>query len=390
MQDSSSSNDLHDLTILLPCLNEAETLEICIRKASVFLKTSGIKGEILISDNGSTDGSQSIAQRLGVRIVHSPIQGYGAALIFGIAHINSKYTVMGDADDSYALDDLGFFIDSLKSGNDLVVGNRFLGGISPGAMPWLHKYIGNPILSALGKKFFKIPINDFHCGLRAFRTESIKKLNLKSIGMEFASEMIVRASLAKLKIAEVPTTLSKDGRSRKPHLRTWRDGYRHLIFLLIAAPKWIFLYPGFFISLSSLLGLTLLANGPYRANNFEFSINTYLILIGLLLAGIQIFSFGILTEALSLFYGMNTKSKLFKRFYSFFSLEKGIVFGIFLIFLAIVLFYSLVSRWDGSSISNLTIENSVRISGFIVLILNLGIQLIFASFFMSVIRDKLK
>jgi hypothetical protein len=208
--------------------------------------------------------------------------------------------------------------------------------------------------------------------------------------MEFASEMIVCASLAKLKIAEVPTTLSKDGRSRKPHLRTWRDGYRHLIFLLIAAPKWIFLYPGFFISLSSLLGLTLLANGPYRANNFEFSINTYLILIGLLLAGIQIVSFGILSEALSLFYGMNTKSKLFKRFYSFFSLEKGIVFGIFLIFLAIVLFYSLVSRWDGSSISNLTIENSVRISGFIVLILNLGIQLIFASFFMSVIRDKLK
>ena len=390
MQDSLIDNDLYDLTILLPCLNEAETLEICIRKANLFLKTSGIKGEVLISDNGSTDGSQSIAQRLGVRIVHSPIQGYGAALSFGIANINSKYTVMGDADDSYALDDLAFFIDSLKSGNDLVIGNRFLGGISPGAMPWLHKYIGNPILSALGKKFFKIPINDFHCGLRAFRTESIKKLNLKSIGMEFASEMIVRASLAKLKIAEVPTTLSKDGRSRKPHLRTWRDGYRHLIFLLIAAPKWIFLYPGFFISLSSLLGLTLLANGPYRANNFEFSINTYLILIGSLLAGIQIVSFGILTEALSLFYGMNTKSKLFKKFHSFFSLEKGIVFGIFLIFLAIVLFYSLVSRWDGSSISNLTIENSVRISGFIVLILNLGIQLIFASFFMSVIRDKLK
>ena len=235
-----------ELTILMPCLNEAETLAICIRKAKKFLSENNIDGEVLISDNGSTDGSQDIAKAEGARVVSTDIKGYGSALINGTKNAYGKYVIMGDADDSYDFLHLMPFVEKLREGYDLVMGDRFAGGIEEGAMPWSHKYIGNPVLSFIGRLFYKSKIRDFHCGLRGYNRESMLNLHLQTTGMEYASEMVVKSELNGLKIAEVPTTLSKDGRSRPPHLRSFRDGWRHLKFLLMYAPNWLLLYPGFF------------------------------------------------------------------------------------------------------------------------------------------------
>lgn len=250
-----------EVTILMPCLNEAETLATCIRKAKLFLQKNQIDGEILISDNGSSDGSQEIALLEGARIVNAENKGYGNALIKGCNEAKGKYVIMGDADDSYDFSNLMPFVAKLREGYDLVMGNRFAGGIEKGAMPWLHKYIGNPILSFIGKSFFKSNISDFHCGLRGYRKESILKLKLQTSGMEYASEMVVMAELNKLKITEVPTTLQKDGRTRAPHLRSFRDGWRHLKFLFMYAPNWLFLYPGMMLLIMGLVGSGILLGG---------------------------------------------------------------------------------------------------------------------------------
>ncbi len=237
-----------ELTVLMPCLNEALTVATCIAKARGFMAAAGIVGEVLIADNGSTDGSQDIARRAGARVVDVPRRGYGAALIGGIEAAAGRYVIMGDADDSYAFDALQPFVDELRRGQQLVMGNRFRGGIREGAMPPLHRYLGNPVLSFIGRLFFKVPVRDFHCGLRGFDRAAILSLGLCCEGMEFASEMVVKASLRHLRIAEVPTTLSPDGRDRPPHLRSWRDGWRHLRFLMLFSPRWLFLYPGIFVA----------------------------------------------------------------------------------------------------------------------------------------------
>jgi glycosyltransferase involved in cell wall biosynthesis len=239
----------------MPCLNEAETIGECIEKALRYIRQNNISGEVIVSDNGSTDGSIAIAEKLGARVVHAPEKGYGSALMYGIEAAYGKYVIMGDSDDSYDFSSLNPFIEKLREGYDLVVGNRFKGGISKGAMPFLHKYLGNPVLSFIGKLFFNSSVNDFHCGLRGFRQDIVALLNLRTTGMEFASEMIVKASLFKLRICEVPTTLSVAGRSRPPHLRTWQDGWRHLRFLLIYSPRWLFLYPGILLILSGIISV---------------------------------------------------------------------------------------------------------------------------------------
>ena len=233
-----------ELTILMPCLNEARTIGVCIYKAKEFMARAGVSGEILIADNGSVDGSIDIAVAMGARVVSVTEKGYGAALIGGIRAARGEYIIMGDADDSYDFESLDPFLAQLRAGDQLVMGNRFKGGIAPGAMPMLHRYLGNPVLSMIGKLFFKVPISDFHCGLRGFRTEAIRELDLRTTGMEFASEMVVRSGLAGLRITEVATTLRPDGRGRPPHLRTWRDGWRHLKFLLMYSPQWLYLVPG--------------------------------------------------------------------------------------------------------------------------------------------------
>ena len=376
------------LTILLPCLNEAETLLVCLEKAYASIKDLGISGEVLVADNGSTDGSQEIAKAAGARVVDVSTRGYGAALISGINNSNSKYIVMGDADDSYALDDLGPFLAELENGNDLVMGNRFKGGISPGAMPWLHKYLGNPVLSWLGKVLFKVPIGDFHCGLRAFKTESILKLNLKSTGMEFASEMVVKASLNGLKIAEVPTTLKPDGRSRAPHLRTWRDGWRHLVFLLAASPRWLFLYPGIFISSIGILGTAVTSNGPVSIGALELDLNSFLFFIGLVLVGTQTIFFGILARIFSTNFGTLPATKSVIGFAEKFTLERGIVLGASLLLISLLSALSLFGHWNGSSIVGLERDSALRISGLIVLTSGVGIQTLFGSFFASMLQTK--
>src|SRR3984885_2662901 len=253
-----------ELTILMPCLNEALTVESCILKARAYLDKRSIAGEILIADNGSTDGSQSLAQAAGARVGHIENRGYGAALIGGIEAANGRYVIMADADDSYDFTDLDGFLDRLRRGFKLVVGNRFKGGIKPGAMPLLNRYVGNPALSLIGRTLFASPVGDFHCGLRGFERQAILQLNLRAPGMEFASEMVVKASLASLQIAEVPTTLSPDGRQRAPHLRPWRDGWRHLSFMLLRSPQWLFLYPGLLIAALGLLGSVILTRGPIQ------------------------------------------------------------------------------------------------------------------------------
>ena len=241
-----------ELSIVMPCLNEAETLEVCIKKAQNSLRENQLAGEVIIADNGSTDGSQAIAERLGARVVPVDRKGYGSALLGGIAAARGRFIIMGDADDSYEFTNLMPFVAKLREGFELVMGNRFKGGIKPGAMPPLHRYLGNPVLTGIGRLFFGCPAGDFHCGLRGFSKAAIDRLNLQTTGMEFASEMVVKGSLQGLRITEVPTTLSPDGRSRPPHLRSWRDGWRHLRFMLVYSPRWLFLYPGLLLMLVGL------------------------------------------------------------------------------------------------------------------------------------------
>lgn len=286
-----------ELTILMPCLDEAETLATCIEKANGYLQRSGVRGEVLIADNGSVDGSQTIARRHGARVVDVPGRGYGAALIGGIEAARGRFIIMGDADDSYDFARLDAFVERLRAGAHLVMGNRFRGGVEPGAMPFLHRYLGNPVLSFLGRIFFRIPVGDFHCGLRGFQTEAIRSLRLQTTGMEFASEMVVRAALGGLRIEEVPTTLRPDGRSRPPHLRTWRDGWRHLKFLLIYSPRWLFLYPGL---LTTALGAGLtasLSGGPLALpGGVVLDLNAFVAGCFMLLAGVQMITFGVLSR----------------------------------------------------------------------------------------------
>ncbi|WP_296737420.1 glycosyltransferase family 2 protein [Mesorhizobium sp.] len=286
-----------ELTILMPCLNEAETLAVCIGKARSFLDRAGISGEVLIADNGSSDGSQQIAADNGARVVPVTNKGYGAALLGGIAVARGRYIIMGDADDSYDFGSLEAFVSRLRSGADLVMGNRFKGGIEPGAMPPLHRYLGNPVLSFIGRLFFRIKTGDFHCGLRGFNADRIRKLDLQTNGMEFASEMVVRSALAGLRIEEVPTTLKPDGRSRPPHLRTWRDGWRHLKFLLVHNPRWMFFIPGTALLCLGALLVTLLMLGPLKVvDNLSLDINTFVAACFMVVVGVQLITSGAISR----------------------------------------------------------------------------------------------
>lgn len=284
------------ITILMPCLNEEKTVGICIDKAKTFLDTNGYRGEVLIADNGSTDGSPAIAERLGARVIHVSDKGYGSALLRGIEAAKGEYVIMGDADDSYDFLDLRGFVEELDGGADLVMGNRFAGGIERGAMPFSHRYIGNPILSGIGRIFYRTDIGDFHCGLRAFRRDSILKLGLCTTGMEFASEMVVKAVLFKLKIAQVPCKLYPDGRNRPPHLRSLPDGWRHLKFLLIYSPKWLFYYPGLLFTILGFVLLSAIFIHPIELWGVQFEVTTMFYAAIALILGLQILQFAMYTD----------------------------------------------------------------------------------------------
>lgn len=262
------------LTILMPCLNEAETLALCIEKAKGWIQRSGVESEILIADNGSTDGSQAIAIALGARVVPVTQKGYGSALFHGCVAAQGDYIIMGDSDDSYDFSRLDDFVNKLDEGYDLVMGNRFMGGIAKGAMPWKNRYIGNPVLTWVGRTLFSCPARDFHCGLRGFKRSAFQSMDLRTTGMEFASEMVIKANLFGMRIAEVPTTLSKDGRSRPPHLRPWRDGWRHLRFMLLFSPRWLFLIPGLLTFFASVVAYSALLVGPVNVGGVVFDVHT--------------------------------------------------------------------------------------------------------------------
>ncbi len=322
-----------ELTILMPCLNEAETLGPCIDKARAFLERAGVEGEVLVADNGSSDGSPGIAAARGARVVAVAERGYGAALRGGIAAARGRYVVMGDADDSYDFSNLGGFLAALRAGADLVMGNRFRGGIRPGAMPILHQRLGNPVLSFIGRLFFKIPVGDFHCGLRGFRTEAIRALELRTAGMEFASEMVVRAALERLKVVEVPTTLAPDGRSRPPHLRTWRDGWRHLKFLLTFSPRWLFLYPGLIFLLAGLALIAALFPGPVWVGGVGFETKTFMAGCLSLLVGVQGLTFALMVRRYASRQGYLPRHRRYADFLDRVTLER-LAIGALLLFLA--------------------------------------------------------
>lgn len=376
-----------ELTILMPCLNEAETLETCINKARTYLETSGVDGEILIADNGSTDGSQDIARRCGARVVDVPMRGYGAALIGGCNAAYGDYVIMGDADDSYDFLHLDPFVEKLREGYDLVMGNRFKGGIEPGAMPPLHKYIGNPVLSFIGRLFYPSSIGDFHCGLRGYRRESILKLGLCTTGMEYASEMVVKATLYKLKIAEVPTTLKKDGRSHPPHLRSFRDGWRHLKFLLMHSPNWLFMYPGVALLILGLLMTIGLMFGPISIGSVTLDIHTMLYGSAFAIIGASTIQFSLFTKTYakkSGFIPVDDKeiSKLTE--------DRVILTGGILLGLGIVATILALVLWSKNSFGALDPQHIMRLTIPALTCMAIGVQMMFGGFFIGILNIKHK
>lgn len=377
-----------ELSVVMPCLNEAETLAICIKKAQGFFEREKINGEVIIADNGSTDGSQQIAKSLSATVVNVSQKGYGSALRGGIEAANGKYIIMGDADDSYDFNQLMPYLSKLREGNDLVMGNRFKGGIKKGAMPFLHKYLGNPVLSFIGRLFFKSNIGDFHCGLRGFSKKAYHTMELKTTGMEFASEMIVKASLKNLRIDEVPTILSPDGRSRPPHLNTWRDGWRHLRFLLLYSPNWLFFIPGALLMAFGLITSTLLVFGPVTIRTITFDVHTLLYTSGLVLIGFQLILFYGLTKVFTVENELLPKSKKYDRLFKFINLEKGLIVGLALVIVGVVL--SILAYADWQAISFGDIENTSVLRRVIpaVTLMLLGVQIILFSLFFSILGLK--
>lgn len=375
-----------ELSVVLPCLNEAETLETCVRKAQGSLRRLGVRGEVVVADNGSTDGSQDIARQAGARVVDVPRRGYGAALMAGIEAARGEYVLMADADDSYALEDLGGFLEELRAGADLVMGNRFKGGIEPGAMPFLHKYLGNPVLSLLGRLFFRIPVRDFHCGIRAFRRDRLLELGLRTSGMEFASEMVVRASLQHLRISEVPTTLRPDGRTRSPHLRTWRDGWRHLRFLLAFSPRWLLLYPAVVFQTVGLLGLVWLAVGPQQVGTVGFGVHSMLAFATMFVLGLQGLGLAVVARSYAAHLGLLSPSLRIERLLTRFSLERGLVLGGLLLLLGAGCFVAALSSWGATGFGALDVVQSMRVPIIGMVLTVSGFQLITVSFTLSLTR----
>ena len=374
-----------ELSVVMPCLNEAETLAVCIARAQRALREAGIAGEVIVADNGSTDGSQEIAERLGARVVPVAERGYGNALMGGIAAAAGRYIIMGDADASYDFGHAPRFLEKLREGADLVMGNRFRGGIQRKAMPPLHRYFGNPALTRIGRLFFHSPVGDFYCGIRGFRKDAYEKMGLRTTGMEFATEMVVKATLLKLKIAEVPTTLSPDGRSRPPHLRTWRDGWRTLRFFLLYSPRWLFLYPGLWLMLAGMaLGLWLLPTSR-TVGTVTFDVHTLLYAAIAILLGFQAISFAVFTKLFAISEGLHPPDPVLDRLFRYITLEVGLLVGVMLTVAGLATSVYAVGLWGSVHFGSLDYSHTMRMVIPAALFLTLGVQTIFASFFLSVL-----
>jgi glycosyltransferase involved in cell wall biosynthesis len=379
-----------ELTILMPCLNEAETLAICIDKARAFLARSGINGEVIVADNGSTDGSQSIAADHGAYVVTVAERGYGVALMAGIRAARGRYVIMGDSDDSYDFSRLELFVDALRRGNDLVMGNRFAGGIAPGAMPPLHRYVGNPLLTGIGRLFFQSPARDFHCGMRGFVKSKMEALDLRTTGMEFASEMVVKSALHGLAVAEVPTTLSPDGRSRPPHLRSWRDGWRHLRFLLTYAPRWLFLYPGFLMLFVGLVVMAAVLPGPLRMGSVMFDVHTLIVALAAILVGSNTIIFFLIAKQFSTNERLVPEGKRFRAYRTHIKAEELIVGGAALALLGIIGLVLAVHQWGMAEFGVLEYTWMMRLVIPSVGALSVGVQVLLGGFLSAILDTKLR
>jgi len=375
-----------ELTILMPCLNEASTLAICIAKAKSSITALGIDAEVLIADNGSNDGSQQIAENSGARVVAVAERGYGAALRAGIVAARGRHVIMGDADDSYAFEAIEPFYRQLQAGYQLVMGNRFKGGIAPGAMPPLHRYLGNPVLSFIGRLFFHTPIGDFHCGLRGFEREAILNLGLQTSGMEFASEMVIKASMAELRICEVPTTLKPDGRNRPPHLRSWRDGWRHLRFMLLLSPRWLFLYPGLMLFLTGLASSLWLLPELRVVGGIGFDIHSLLYTTAAGIVGLQLMLFGILARCTGSCLGILPPSFLTRWLLHRFRLELGLAASITLIAVSLLLAWQTFAGWETGGFSALNPSATMRRAIPAAALGITGMELLMASFWLTFLQ----
>lgn len=386
VQEATPTAALCELTILMPCLNEAETLARCIAKARTYLTRSGINGEVLIADNGSSDGSQMIAEANGARVVAIPFRGYGSALLGGIRSAHGRYVIMGDSDDSYDFSDLDPFIAKLREGYQLVMGNRFLGKIKPGAMPLLNKYLGNPLLTGVGRLFFRSPCGDFHCGLRGFDRDAILSLDLEAPGMEFASEMVVKATIFGFKIAEVPTTLSPDGRSGQPHLRRWRDGWRHLQFLVLFSPKWLFLYPGLTLFVVGLLGMAWLLPHPRTVDGVSFDVHSLLYASLAVTVGFQSIQFWIFAKVYRMREGVAPWSDKFDALISLVTFKVGLMSAFFLFFLGLGLGIYALASWRIAGLGVLHPTETMRLVIPSATAILLAAQMIYGAFFLSILE----
>jgi glycosyltransferase involved in cell wall biosynthesis len=384
-EEARIERDRPELSIVMPCLNEAETLGICVRKAQKALKDLNVAGEVVIADNGSTDGSPEIAAALDARVIHVAEKGYGSALLGGIKAARGRWVIMGDADDSYDFTNIGPFVDKLRDGYDLVMGNRFKGGIEPKAMPPLHRYLGNPVLTGIGRLFFSSPCGDFHCGLRGFNKTAIQRLDLRTRGMEFASEMVVKASLHGLRITEVPTTLSVDGRNRPPHLRSWRDGWRHLRFLLLYSPRWLFLYPGLFLMIAGAAVSGWLLLGPRVVDGITLDVHTFLYAAMAIIIGYQTVIFAVFTKVFAITEGLLPEDPRLATLFRYIKLETGIMAGALFLIGGFGLSLYALSFWSATDFGPLDPTRTLRLVIPAITLIALGLQTVLSSFFLSIL-----
>lgn len=370
------------VSVVLPCLNEAETMETCVTKAVETLRALGLPGEVIVVDNGSTDGSPEIAERCGARVVHETRRGYGSALMRGAEEARAPFIIMADADDSYDLTDLERFVRGLEAGNDLVMGSRIRGTIVPGAMPWLHRYIGNPFLTGTLNLLFRANVSDAHCGMRAFTKDAYRRMQLQTTGMEFASEMIIKAALGKLRVAEIPITLHRDGRTRPPHLRSFRDGWRHLRFMLLFSPTHLFVLPGLLCMLVGLIPLIALGSGPRRLLGLNFDLHYMVVGSLLTVLGFQILTTGLFAKAYSHAARLYAPDRTLRTLLSYFSLERGLIVGGVLFLAGFALDAGILIRWLASGRETLdAVRPALQASTLMIV----GAQTIFSSFFLSML-----